>query len=79
MITTNLFSHPVFKEGGFTANDRSVRRFALRKTLRNLDLAAELGAQTFVMWGGREGAESDAAKDVRVAARPVQGSGRPPL
>ncbi len=67
MVTTNLFSHPVFKEGGFTANDRSVRRFALRKTLRNLDLAAEMGAQTFVMWGGREGAESDAAKDVRVA------------
>jgi xylose isomerase len=67
MITTNLFSHPVFKEGAFTANDRSVRRFALRKTIRNLDLAAELGAQTFVMWGGREGSESDAAKDVRVA------------
>jgi xylose isomerase len=67
MITTNLFSHPVFKEGAFTANDRSVRRFALRKAMRNLDLAAELGAQTFVMWGGREGAESDAAKDVRVA------------
>jgi len=67
MVTTNLFSHPVFKEGAFTANDRSVRRFALRKTMRNLDLAAELGAATFVMWGGREGAESDAAKDVRAA------------
>jgi xylose isomerase len=67
MVTTNLFSHPVFKEGAFTANDRSVRRFALRKTMRNLDLAAELGATTFVMWGGREGVESDAAKDVRVA------------
>jgi xylose isomerase len=67
MVTTNLFSHPVFKEGAFTANDRSVRRFALRKAMRNLDLAAELGAATFVMWGGREGAESDAAKDVRVA------------
>jgi xylose isomerase len=67
MVTTNLFSHPVFKEGAFTANDRSVRRFALRKALRNLDLAAELGAGTFVMWGGREGAESDAAKDVRTA------------
>jgi xylose isomerase len=67
MMTTNLFSHPVFKEGAFTANDRSVRRFALRKTMRNIDLAAELGASTFVMWGGREGAESDAAKDVRVA------------
>jgi xylose isomerase len=67
MVTTNLFSHPVFKEGAFTANDRSVRRFALRKAMRNLELAAELGAATFVMWGGREGAESDAAKDVRVA------------
>jgi xylose isomerase len=67
MMTTNLFTHPVFKEGAFTANDRSVRRFALRKTLRNVDLAAEFGASTFVMWGGREGAESDFAKDVQAA------------
>ena len=67
MVTTNLFSQPVFKDGGFTSNDRAVRRFALRKVLRNLDLAAELGAETFVMWGGREGAEYDSAKDVQAA------------
>jgi xylose isomerase len=67
MATTNLFTQPVFKEGAFTANDRSVRRYALRKTMRNLDLAAELGASTYVFWGGREGAEVDAAKDVRAA------------
>jgi len=67
MATTNLFTHPVFKDGGFTANDREVRRFALRKTVRNIDLAAELGARIYVAWGGREGAESGAAKDVRVA------------
>jgi xylose isomerase len=57
----------MFKEGALTANDRGVRRYALRKIMRNLDLAAELGAQTYVLWGGREGAEVDAAKDVRVA------------
>lgn len=67
MVTTNLFFHPVFRDGAFTSNDRQVRRFALRKVLRNLDLAAELGATTYVLWGGREGAESDAAKDVRAA------------
>jgi xylose isomerase len=67
MMTTNLFTHPVFRDGAFTANDRDVRRFALRKVMRNLDLAAELGARTYVFWGGREGAETDAAKDVRVA------------
>ncbi|MFE5505063.1 xylose isomerase [Amycolatopsis japonica] len=67
MVTTNLFSHPVFKDGGLTSNDRDVRRYALRKVLRNLDLAAELGASTFVLWGGREGSETDAAKDVRAA------------
>lgn len=67
MITTNLFSAPVFKDGGFTSNDRDVRRFALRKVLRNVDLAAELGAHTFVMWGGREGAEYDSAKNVGAA------------
>lgn len=67
MLTTNLFSHPVFRDGGFTANDREVRRFALREVLDNLDLAAELGAEIVVFWGGREGAESGAAKDIRAA------------
>ncbi|MEH1101842.1 xylose isomerase [Micromonospora sp. CPCC 205561] len=67
MVTTNLFTHPVFKDGGFTSNDRDVRRYALRKVLRNVDLAAELGARTFVMWGGREGSEYDLAKDVQAA------------
>jgi xylose isomerase len=65
--TTNLFTHPVFKDGAFTSNDRDVRRYALRKVMRNLDLAASLGAKTYVCWGGREGAESDAAKDVKAA------------
>jgi len=65
--TTNLFFHPMFKDGAFTANERDVRRFALAKVMRNIDLAAELGAQTYVCWGGREGAESGAAKDARVA------------
>jgi xylose isomerase len=65
--TTNLFGHPMFKDGAFTANEREVRRFALAKVMRNLDLAAELGAQTYVFWGGREGAESGAAKDVQNA------------
>jgi xylose isomerase len=65
--TTNLFSHPMFKEGAFTANNRDVRRFALAKVMRNLDLAAELGAGVYVFWGGREGAESGASKDIRAA------------
>lgn len=67
MLTTNLFTHPVFKDGGFTANSRDVRRYALRKVMRNIDLAADLGATTYVFWGGREGSESNAAKDFRVA------------
>ncbi|MDR2987918.1 MAG: xylose isomerase [Nocardiopsaceae bacterium] len=65
--TTNLFGHPIFKEGAFTANDREVRRFAVTKVMRNLDLAAELGAGVYVCWGGREGAESGASKDIRAA------------
>ncbi len=67
MATTNLFSRPVFKEGAFTANDPGVRRFAVQKTCDAIDLGAELGATVYVMWGGREGVEADAAKDVRVA------------
>jgi xylose isomerase len=67
MATTNLFTHPVFKDGAFTANDRDIRRFALRKTMRNLDLAAELGASTYVFWGGREGSEVDAGTDLAAA------------
>jgi xylose isomerase len=66
MVTTNLFTHPVFKDGALTSNDRDIRRYALRKVLRNIDLAAELGARTYVFWGGREGAES-IGKDVRAA------------
>jgi xylose isomerase len=67
MMTTNLFSHPVFKDGAFTSNDRDIRRYALRKVIRNLDLAADMGAETYVCWGGREGSESDAAKDAYVS------------
>ena len=67
MVTTNLFGDPVFKDGGFTSNDRAVRRYALRKVMRNMDLAAELGAEIYVFWGGREGSEVDFAKDVRAA------------
>ncbi len=67
MSTTNLFSLPVFKEGAFTANDPAVRRYALAKTLDSIDLGVELGAQVFVCWGGREGVECDAAKDVATA------------
>jgi xylose isomerase len=67
MVTTNLFSAPAFKDGGFTSNDRVVRRFAMRKAMRQLELGVELGAKTFVMWGGREGAEYDVAKDIRSA------------
>jgi xylose isomerase len=67
MVTTNTFSHPVFKDGGLTSNDRGVRRFGLRKVLRAVDLAAEMGATTFVMWGGREGSEYDGSKDVFAA------------
>jgi xylose isomerase len=66
MATTNLFRHPVFREGAFTANDPAVRRHAIRKTLANVDVAAEVGARVYVLWGGREGCETD-TKDVRAA------------
>ena len=67
MGSTSLFAHPVFKDGGLTSNDRQVRRFALRKVLRAVDTLADLGVQTFVFWGGRDGSEYDQAKDVRGA------------
>src|SRR5262245_22830063 len=67
MATCNLFSQPVFRDGAFTANDVQVRRFALAKTLDAIDLGVELGAEIFVMWGGREGCEVDAAMDTRGA------------
>jgi xylose isomerase len=63
MATTNLFSDPVFKDGAFTANDPRVRAYALQKTMRAIDLGAELGAGVYVFWGGREGIDTDAAKD----------------
>jgi xylose isomerase len=67
MATTNLFSDPVFRDGAFTSNDARVRAYALKKTMLAMDLGVELGATTYVFWGGREGAESDAVRDPRVA------------
>jgi xylose isomerase len=69
MATTNLFYDPVFKDGAFTSNDARVRLYALQKTMRSMDLGAELGAKIYVFWGGREGAEVDAAKDARDALK----------
>jgi len=63
MATTNLFSHPVFKDGAFTSNDPRVRGYALQKTMNAIDLGVELGATTYVFWGGREGTESDSSKN----------------
>ncbi len=62
MVTVSLFFHPVFRDGAFTANDPEVRAYALQKTMRAMDLGAELGAKIFVLWGGREGVETDACR-----------------
>ena len=69
MATTNLFTQPVFKDGAFTSNDPKVRAFALQKVMASMDLGAELGAKIYVFWGGREGAEVDAAKDPVTATK----------
>jgi xylose isomerase len=69
MATTNLFGHPVFKDGAFTSNDPKVRAYALQKTMNAIDLGVELGAEIYVFWGGREGVESDATKNAATAAK----------
>jgi xylose isomerase len=69
MATTNLFTHPIFRDGAFTSSDATVRAFALQKTMRSIDLGAELGAETYVFWGGREGSETDAYRDPRDAIK----------
>lgn len=69
MATTNLFFHPIFKDGAFTSVDPAVRAFALQKTMAAIDLGAELGASTYVFWGGREGVDSEASKDPVVAVK----------
>jgi xylose isomerase len=69
MATTNLFYDPVFKDGAFTSNDPRVRLYAIQKTMHSMDIGAELGAHIYVFWGGREGAECDAAKDPREALK----------
>jgi xylose isomerase len=67
MATTNLFFHPIFKDGAFTSVDPAVRAFALQKTMKAIDLGAELGASVYVFWGGREGVDAEASKDPVVA------------
>ena len=69
MATTNLFGHPVFKDGAFTANHPEVRALAVQKTMRAMDLGVELGARIYVLWGGREGTEADACRDAREALK----------
>jgi xylose isomerase len=69
MATTNLFSDPAFKDGAFTSNDPQVRAYALHKTMHSIDLGVELGAKIYVFWGGREGTETDAAKDPIIAIK----------
>ena len=69
MATTNLFGDPVFRDGAFTSNDARVRAYALQKTMRSIDLGVELGAETYVFWGGREGTETNAGKDVQEAIK----------
>ncbi|WP_255604132.1 xylose isomerase [Oscillochloris sp. ZM17-4] len=69
MATTNLFSDPAFRDGAFTANDPQVRAYALHKTMRAIDLGVECGASTYVFWGGREGVETDAAKNPAEATK----------
>jgi xylose isomerase len=67
--TTNLFTHPVFKDGAFTSNDPAVRAYAVQKVMNAIDIAADLGAGNFIFWGGREGAEVDMAKEPITAIR----------
>jgi xylose isomerase len=69
MATVNLFYEPVFRDGAFTANDARVRAYAVQKTMRAMDLGAEFGAETFVLWGGREGVETDACRRTDDAIR----------
>jgi len=69
MATTNLFHDPIFRDGAFTSNNPKVRAYALQKTMRAMDLGAEFGAKTYVFWGGREGAETDAGKNALDAGK----------
>ena len=69
MATTNLFTDPAFKDGAFTSNDPRVRAYALQKTMQSMDLGVEMGAKIYVFWGGREGVETDAAKDPLAAIK----------
>jgi xylose isomerase len=74
MVTVNLFYHPVFRDGAFTSNDARVRAYALQKTMRAMDLGAELGAKIFVLWGGREGTETDACRRPDDAVKRLRGA-----
>ena len=69
MATVNLFYEPVFRDGAFTANDSRIRAYAIQKTMRAMDLGKEFGAEVFVLWGGREGSETDACRRPDVAIK----------
>ena len=51
MATTNLFYHPIFKDGAFTANDPKVRSYAVRKTMDSIDLGPRIGCADLCLLG----------------------------
>ncbi len=79
MATVSLFFHPVFRDGAFTANDPEVRAYAVQKTMRAMDIGAELGAKIFVLWGGREGVETDACRRADEAVKRLREADQLPL
>lgn len=59
---SDMFTDPVFADGGFVSNDPRVRAQAVERYTAAIEIGRELGAPLFNIWGGRDGAEVDAGR-----------------
>jgi xylose isomerase len=64
IAAANVSSDPVFARGAFTSADRDVRRYAIQKAMRALDLGGELGAELHELSGESESIAAKSPLDV---------------
>lgn len=64
--TANMFSNPRFVHGAATTSNAEVYAYAAAQVKKQLEVGLELGAESYVFWGGREGYETLLNTDMKL-------------
>ncbi len=65
MVAPRLWFDPRTIDGGYTNNDPKLRRYAIERSLRCIDVAKHLGTDLIVLWLAREGTYIRESKNAR--------------